>query len=1565
MTVWPPTQHRGVTLIMVAGVLSILAATGTGFYSLAVSQSKTALRYGDSVRAAMMTDAGFAYAVANLRRLASEDTENPEAPWYQVDYLHGAQRRISFAAKNLKDAQPAEYSGSLSNTAGDKSDRFTLLVEDAAAKINVNACDNLAVVLDNLCRVIGAPLVAADLDMIQPKRWADEGADAGLYGKNQKDTADKVDLYYELDGQGRPVQGSNGAALYGDGYAIAGYRAKHGPFGSLDDVRQALTYLERDGDGRPNHPLERLEIELKFAALRPYITVDSWVDTNTVCVGKFEWVSDTSVNGVYYQVLIDRDKSWIADDLSGDPQNLRGSLRGSYVSIINGHGAGQLRRIATNGADWIAIAEQDKMTVAPGPVSAYIIMAAEEAQLEDLDGKTFTDFPRKMPPAGYVYLPKTNPDGSFVPNPNVNYKRHPLCIHRAPVNINTASDKVLAALFMGINIQHGSPMAVGTDADLAKIKASWYANNTDPQSFDLEARLTTYNGLKRLPSDSGKPVFNRPMPVTPASAKYDFSYLNKYGSLDPAGSLGINEAQELAYRILLARDKDPKFPSLDVVNLIPIAGASAGDRHVYPRGPFRTWDDFYFRVVKPWDDLRTNYGADEHKASVARMVMAHFNPNTDLLKFNPNIEWINRWGRNFSEMEPVMIYTNKPGGTTVADPVTPGCAPIFMLDDYIRSSKRAPPTPPGAFVTRNYRYKADEMIDKSDMNRSTTEFSFDSNGIYEIRSIGQVVANGQVLAERQATELVKVYDVWRETTQRQFVQGHITTATGQTGSTYSGQVTRDAFNQVDRLALVTQPEPLVPLGYTVRSPTSGKTNSHNKEVVDPEVSAGQKRNAYTRQVDVNTPDVVANRIIPAAYDGQILLATNTSAYDPNNDKDTFLASFDGDLDTADCVGNGHEQAKMPHVGTGTFTNKGHYFRVVDTTSLLGVMNDTIVVNDPGLPPFNAGDPNSNRLVYYFVSLNAALTGLNPKYYWNNVTLRQGNLRTDGVYLSGPGVSGNTATLKYLFGDNKENFKPDSADGNDISMWVKPAWDQGDFRTHELFNASNPGSQQRWARGLYLFKNGQYFFSFSDLSPGAGHSANRYRTNDLGAFWEGDANGVLDFDFGGYLYGGWDWVPHANNTSQESPAYRVQPFRWHFTGIRRNFFTKDIASATPGGPTGHLRQEPSQADYNSPGNLSTIQHHVRPFIDTQLNMEGANTWKPNFFWCFRSAVGINDMPGVLGNPGPLDPNGNTGQDVKWDWADPPGVTNQAKVFSINNLNYGGKTQGAGLNDLFYHYRYMPDDGTYGVIDELKISSRDRVLVDSGQPDWANDRIVREQSLSRYYLPLNPADKGSAPTFTSQSMLQSLNGAGLQTLAKEEVVLARASWTVFTPRFMHEYKTTSGAKFNRIEHITYLGSSRQNVKMPFKGPFDYELYNDDSVVDDASSDGNGRQKRDVSVDRPPPSAYAVQSFDTQGVEVELVDDPAGNSDTGGKVLGQTLTDPNALNRIGTDTTPVRVLTSHLRYRVRFLYPVNFLIDPTAGKTVDPSSQYLLDTPVFDDISVTYMTPPKVLDYHRDAE
>jgi hypothetical protein len=68
--------------------------------------------------------------------------------------------------------------------------------------------------------------------------------------------------------------------------------------------------------------------------------------------------------------------------------------------------------------------------------------------------------------------------------------------------------------------------------------------------------------------------------------------------------------------------------------------------------------------------------------------------------------------------------------------------------------------------------------------------------------------------------------------------------------------------------------------------------------------------------------------------------------------------------------------------------------------------------------------------------------------------------------------------------------------------------------------------------------------------------------------------------------------------------------------------------------------------------------------------------------------------------------------------------------------------------------------------------------------------------------------------------------------------------------------------------------------------------------------------------------------------------------------------------------------LRYRVRFRYPVDPLVDPSCSTRdvdperpnwpcVNPAKHYLLDTPVFDDISVTYILPVRILDFHEATE
>ncbi|HEY3324419.1 MAG TPA: hypothetical protein VGP72_28465 [Planctomycetota bacterium] len=1766
-------KDRGIALIMVAGVLAVLAAMATGFFVLMLMQTNSAVRYGDSVRAYMLGQGGINVAIAKLRARAFQDTEDPSAAWYTWDWMNGGRRCISFPDSDLlhngvdddmdgridnpeealafpKDPTkaPKGYSGALGNSANANmaldgpSDRYLVQIEDAASKININAGENLAVILDNLCRVIGPPLVPANLDALQPRRWCQEAGDYANIAKlfdtpvNRMDLVGNRDVCFTLTnesdviqdplpgkpalttGTGRPMRDPTNKklALYGDGYAIAGYRARHGAFQNIEDVKNALTYVERSvpANSTPDDPLERLEIEVKFAAIRDYITTHSWVDTNTVCVGKFEWVHYDTTSGVK-TIAIDRDKSWIIDDLVNDPMNTRGSLRGCYLSIIQGHGAGQLRRIRTNGIDWIEVdpprAGIPAFSVTPGPISSYMIISNEEAQLMDINFRPASNYPDSPPAAGTTTFPKTNPaDGTLINNPKIDYTKYPLCIHRAPVNVNTASDKVLAALFLGINVQHGHPLSVGMDVDAQATHDLWKKDDI----HKVEPYVLTPAGLKRIPATSGKIVLNRTWnaniaahQVVPPPVDYDVQYLNRYNTLglvdyaqQTVGGARLpgtmTEAHELAYRIIMARQIDRCAVQRKYINLV--TGAPSSNPKDGPlRGPFRCWDDLYFKVVKPWDDQRVKGGwkdnngnnymdeGDDFRCSPrAAMIMAQFNPNTDILKFNPNIEWIDRWGRNFTAQEPVMVFTNAaPPGDGVfrvdvpaADPIKSTSGPLYtcVVDPNATSwSGKAPPIASGrkdstgrfidgAYITRSFRNKSTEMIDKTDLNRSTTEFSFDSNGVFEITSTGQVAKASQKLAERKFQALVKVYDVWRETTQAQFVQGTISKAAGDRkskGSTdlrCTGQLARDASGLVERKGLVTLPEPLLPLKTRIVN-IDGQFNPRNKEVVSvlaagndplnalgtPLAAAKPRSNPYDQgALPIQVPDVLANLVLPARYDGQIVLATNTSGYDNSDggDKDTFLATFDGDLDTADCEGNGREQAKWPYsampdgAGSYTYTGKGYERRCVPCIGLLGRINDEFVASDPGLPLCDGKTPYNDyasqdrvRWVYPFFGLSAALMPLKlgndseQPAYWNNVTLSMGALRTDGAYLSAPGVSGNTATLKYTFSANgsshtKLNFQPDSPDGNCVTMWAKTAWHHDDAHNHEFFNPGNESLVGQCAGGWFQ-KMGQYkwtaaigstMLNGTIISGGIGHCGNRFELNDLFTLMPYQ-NGS---GYGSGIHGGYAGVL-STAPKPETAGYYVQPFRWSFLGYRSHYLTKaPMTEPTAIGPKGHLVHV---ADWQNSSNYEIPRYYVRPFIDNALYPESKENWDNGndslavrLRWSHHGFQGWNgnEAPGTstptqglapntvgdaLGTgPNPQADSGGfrygEGQFAKWTWADPYGAFAPDRTFGMNNLNNGNpvynqpfdRTNPAGSCALNWHYRQMPEDGTYAVIDELKISSRDRVMVD-GASDWSDkDRVSREMHTSRYYLPRQPNSRqdpssGGPPTFTSQTMLQSLKGFD-KVKDTQQVTVARVSWTVFTPRFMCEYMKPGTSNFKMDANLTHFkdaSAPQTTIQVPIKGPFNYAIYNDDGVQGmDANPPDPNTLESPYSVNRPAPWNYpkGVEQA-SRGVEIELLQDQGSGAPI--VLAGKTFIDPSALNALGTSDLPVMTRASWLRYRVRFMYPVDKLCDPNGGQNlqnkpfIDPEKQYLLDTPVFDDISVTVFMPSRIFEFREVIE
>src|SRR6185369_921357 len=98
-------------------------------------------------------------------------------------------------------------------------------------------------------------------------------------------------------------------------------------------------------------------------------------------------------------------------------------------------------------------------------------------------------------------------------------------------------------------------------------------------------------------------------------------------------------------------------------------------------------------------------------------------------------------------------------------------------------------------------------VDKTDLITCSTEFCFTPMGIFEIESDGMVVntvgdydflsvRQGQMVARKKIISIVKVYDIYRETTQAEFSAGTINDAAG-AAATDNGK------------CLVTGPEPEV------------------------------------------------------------------------------------------------------------------------------------------------------------------------------------------------------------------------------------------------------------------------------------------------------------------------------------------------------------------------------------------------------------------------------------------------------------------------------------------------------------------------------------------------------------------------------------------------------------------------------------------------------------------------------------------------------------------------------------------------------------------------------------
>ena len=1169
-------DRRGLVLVAAVGVLGVISLMGLAFATVMRLEAHAARNYTNAVRAEFVARSGIEDAISRLRVMARMGTEQPYdedgkvAAWYTWRGTEGnGGWKVSFPADRatnwidddnkggIDDEEPAElsYADWVSGTFVDGGDNYTLRIQDAASKINVNAGDNLGVILDNLCRAVGPPLRAAKQEALVPRWFGLKMAgheesrlrtNKYLSEYSRLDVWDQQDLFYrqhssDPNGDTRPVCEDDtdgigvGAAVYGDGYAIAGYRArKPGGFLTIDEVRDALTYIERNpdsptGGGVPDLPEEQMEIDAKFAALQPYITTDSWADTDQCGYGKFEiYEFDKDPDR---QLLIDRNKTWnVMRNYDPMQAEWMGELSGCYVAMLNGIGQGQIKRITRNTTDTIYLDNRvyanSQMAVKPTHETSYIIV-----------GKDFAD-----PEVQRLYI------------------KQPLSFHRAPVNVNTASDKVLVAVLMGLQ------------TDWGPAGYRMYPKNADVEDSRPYAEAANVvagvAGLSICPSviSLGRDTDNNAFIVHPyfcpnRNCEVGCFFCN-YGR-QPARSSGkLNEAHMVAWQILREREQ-----------------TKSNDKEHDGHGPFRGWDDLYFRVFRKFEIGKPQHVEHvwraqgkslyaklqrrdrsaielEGKRGIARLCMANFNSNTDILKFNPNLEWINRWGPNFTD-----LYVPFPQ----------------LLNEELKHPQT------GELIGGNVklRVRPGELLDKTDLNVGTTEFSFDSGGVYEVESIGRVYGEGGVVSERKFNALIKIYDVWRESTQREFARGLIMKAEGEAGVPQpsgmfgpvfqnrirkAGQVAVDRYEvkydpsgnpyevtgPPEHKALCTYPEPITPVGY-LTSRGSGASGG--------------------RPAALN---VGLSGVPPAGYDGCIMLATNDMAKNDELQNDViFYTSFTGDL-AADVSAGESEPKTYSTVSHSTWHPNDpqyqplDYFMDLNKSGRLDYDDNGVREKGVGL----LGIIDSPKDVVDMENTEAILR--------DGTVVREGegpdgDLRPDGMVLDETGTDLLDGSYEFDASGNMNNQQ------GTVTLWLKPMWHHGTRMRSTL--------PLGYFRPETLEKNGaEYIYNYLDKGC---HVAMRKYTREWYTSVEGGNKAPLEVSgseagtaASRYKHNPWPW-PCEFQMYNPDDASLEHEYKRGIVGYVRDRFEHEIfnaANIAPGAGANDWRLLKAGDYKNSHGDL---------------------------------------------------------------------------------------------------------------------------------------------------------------------------------------------------------------------------------------------------------------------------------------------------------------------------------------------------------------------------------------------
>lgn len=263
-----------------------------------------------------------------------------------------------------------------------------------------------------------------------------------------------------------------------------------------------------------------------------------------------------------------------------------------------------------------------------------------------------------------------------------------------------------------------------------------FINDTNPNLRDMLGSLAAACGLA---ASDGQAIYdNRPAEGYSSSeeiklvpgftqAKYDAiaDSITVYAYVDPdvpaaaypyaaapRAPVNVNTAGREALIAVLGGISDG-------TNIISSAEAASLADHLINGRPYSTYDGLWARFLT----AETLGYISDGDAAIA---MANANPNTDIMRFNPNFSW--RY-KHVSKGNPNDVSGYDGNGAPYA-------------------------------------------IDKTALTVYTTEFSFNSGGHYEIESTGIARnAAGMQTATKSLRACVKLFDIWRQTTQAQFAQG--------------------------------------------------------------------------------------------------------------------------------------------------------------------------------------------------------------------------------------------------------------------------------------------------------------------------------------------------------------------------------------------------------------------------------------------------------------------------------------------------------------------------------------------------------------------------------------------------------------------------------------------------------------------------------------------------------------------------------------------------------------------------------------------------------------------------